>query len=554
MRGTGVSFRRGIDISFWLLAVVRLLAVPDTASIVDLGYGATNNNGNLLTQNIAARKGDGSYLALQQTYAYDALNRLTTFSEANGVSVWGQTNQYDRYGNRWATTTAGVSQAAMTPTVPEWINAAKNRIEGSQAGPLVYDAAGNITTHPQLGTMAYDAENRLTNFGAVSTYAYDGEGRRVKRQVGATITYYVYDGDGVLAAEYGGTSSIVGQRYLSVDHLGTTRLTTDGLAKVKSRCDYLPFGDQILAVAAQGGRDQIPEYGCGEADITLKFTGKERDAETGLDYFGARYMSAAQGRFTSPDEWAGGIVDAFTGAEISQPGPLPYADITDPQTINKYAYVRNNPLRYTDPTGHCPWCIGALTSVVTGGVIRAVTGQPVLDAKAIAIDAATGAIGAGLAGKAARLAQLAGFAKLENAAAQARYLGAFGEEAGGAANAGKEAFRTAAGKLRYADSAAGAAEVLEVKNVAQITARNATQIADEAAHAAATGRPMVLATRATTDVTRVQGLINSGAVQQTILPNVAKDGLRQGLFRGEAAAVGAATGAGCSVPGNSCAH
>jgi RHS repeat-associated protein len=82
------------------------------------------------------------------------------------------------------------------------------------------------------------------------------------------------------------------------------------------------------------------------------FTGKERDSETGLDYFGARYFSAAQGRFTSPDEFTGGIVDPFTGQQVGQPGPLPYADITDPQTLNKYAYVRNNPLRYIDPDGH----------------------------------------------------------------------------------------------------------------------------------------------------------------------------------------------------------
>jgi RHS repeat-associated protein len=83
-----------------------------------------------------------------------------------------------------------------------------------------------------------------------------------------------------------------------------------------------------------------------------EFTGKERDAETGLDFFLARYYSSAQGRFTSRDEWAGGIVDPFTGGQVGKPGPLPYADITDPQTLNKYAYVRNNPLRYTDPDGH----------------------------------------------------------------------------------------------------------------------------------------------------------------------------------------------------------
>jgi len=80
----------------------------------------------------------------------------------------------------------------------------------------------------------------------------------------------------------------------------------------------------------------------------IEFTGKERDGESGLDYFGARYFSAAQGRFTSPDEFIGGIVDSFTGRQVGQPGPLPYADIADPQTMNKYAYVRNNPPRYTE--------------------------------------------------------------------------------------------------------------------------------------------------------------------------------------------------------------
>lgn len=54
----------------------------------------------------------------------------------------------------------------------------------------------------------------------------------------------------------------------------------------------------------------------------------------------------------SPDEFKGGAVDPFTGQQASQPGPLPYSDITNPQTLNKYAYVMNNPLRYTDPDGH----------------------------------------------------------------------------------------------------------------------------------------------------------------------------------------------------------
>jgi RHS repeat-associated protein len=75
-------------------------------------------------------------------------------------------------------------------------------------------------------------------------------------------------------------------------------------------------------------------------------TGKERDAETGLDYFGARYFSGAQGRFTSPD-WS------------AKPQPVPYANLRDPQTLNLYGYVRNNPLKNHDPDGHvCIFGIG----------------------------------------------------------------------------------------------------------------------------------------------------------------------------------------------------
>jgi RHS repeat-associated protein len=65
--------------------------------------------------------------------------------------------------------------------------------------------------------------------------------------------------------------------------------------------------------------------------VDYKFTGKERDAESELDNFGARYNACSLGRFMSPDPMGG--------------------HYGDPQTLNRYAYVRNNPLRFTDPTG-----------------------------------------------------------------------------------------------------------------------------------------------------------------------------------------------------------
>jgi RHS repeat-associated protein len=75
--------------------------------------------------------------------------------------------------------------------------------------------------------------------------------------------------------------------------------------------------------------------------FAYKFTGKERDTESGLDYFGARYYASSMGRFMSPD-WA------------AKAEPVPYAKLDNPQSLNLYAYMRNNPLGGVDQDGHFP--------------------------------------------------------------------------------------------------------------------------------------------------------------------------------------------------------
>jgi RHS repeat-associated protein len=153
--------------------------------------------------------------------------------------------------------------------------------------------------------------------------------------VNGQATTYVYDATGQLAVEYGSATD-AGTNYLTADHLGSTRLITDATGSVARCYDYLPFGEEIANGTA--GRTD-PCFGSGTypapQDIeSAKFTGKQRDAETGLDWFDTRYFSAAQGRYTSPDgmiakkEW-----------------------LSDPQRWNHYAYVRNNPMRYIDPNG-----------------------------------------------------------------------------------------------------------------------------------------------------------------------------------------------------------
>jgi RHS repeat-associated protein len=86
-------------------------------------------------------------------------------------------------------------------------------------------------------------------------------------------------------------------------------------------------------------------------------TRKERDNETGLDYFLARYYSSTQGRFTSPDEFTGGPDELYDFADDASDNPTFYADLSNPQSLNKYQYTYNDPLNLTDDDGHCPICV-----------------------------------------------------------------------------------------------------------------------------------------------------------------------------------------------------
>jgi len=111
------------------------------------------------------------------------------------------------------------------------------------------------------------------------------------------------------------------------DPLGTRRAQTDYAGVLEQTCASLPFGDALNCTNSL----QFP--------TEHHFTGKERDTESGNDYFGARYYGSSMGRFMSPD-WA------------AKAQPVPYAKLENPQTLNLYAYVGNNPLSRTDPTGH----------------------------------------------------------------------------------------------------------------------------------------------------------------------------------------------------------
>jgi RHS repeat-associated protein len=181
----------------------------------------------------------------------------------------------------------------------------------------------------------YDYSNNLTdvtkNSVVLGEYLYDGDGKRIQVIQDNKTTTYIYGGSKVLHEEntigtadyiYGPEgllarkTSINGEShtfYYHTDHLGSTRLVTDGNTAIISDATYHPFGESTT-----------------EGSENYLFTGKQKDT-TGLYYFGARYYDPEIGQFTTQD-------------------PLP-GQIQSPQTLNRYIYCLNNPLKYIDPAG-----------------------------------------------------------------------------------------------------------------------------------------------------------------------------------------------------------
>ncbi|HWR35382.1 MAG TPA: RHS repeat-associated core domain-containing protein [Clostridia bacterium] len=304
-------------------AVISSTRISPPATVMSLSYDHHDgsNNGNIyqVRNDLDSNR--------TQNYAYDGFNRLVSYwtagsSAGNNYSVdaWGNLYQKTPYfgkTNYWP--------LSETPNV-------KNRF-----GAHTYDNAGNMTD----GQYSYDAESQLASAGSLA-FTYDGDGKRVKKSNGTLYwtgigsdplfetsldgvtvkdTYLYFAGKRVAKVENGNTY------FYLTDHLGTTRKVAQADGTICLDEDFYPYGEQQQTYTAT----------CSEKYL---FTGKERDSETGLDYFGARYYGSNMGRWMSPD-WAGA------------PEPVPYADFGDPQTLNLYGYVRNNPLSHADADGHC---------------------------------------------------------------------------------------------------------------------------------------------------------------------------------------------------------
>ena len=289
-----------------------------------------------------------------QAYVYDRMSRLEDGQVEIPGEVKSQTLTYDSYGNLTSLTTDGAILA--TP-----VNTATNRLANA-----TYDAGGNltgITLGGEAYKYTYDPLNMMKHLQSSGDQArifiYDADDERIftfdcvfadcqtqDDQLTATLRGldgkvlrvfqlpfgegwqwqrdYVYRDGLLLAAVEPKAGGGEKRSYLHLDHLGTPRQITDESGSAVALHSYYPFGGE----ATDPSQDEVE----------LKFTGHERDGNGSdgagmLDYMHARYCSPELGRFSSVD-------------------PLRrYSASRSPQSWNRYSYVANNPMGYTDPDG-----------------------------------------------------------------------------------------------------------------------------------------------------------------------------------------------------------
>ena len=322
-----------------------------------------------------------------ETYSYDGVGNILSLAHAAVNGSWTSTYAYDE------------------PNNPPTDNRLTSTTVGQTKSPYTYDAHGNMTSMSHLPLMAWDFKDQLqatqtqiANNGAVPTtyYVYDASGQRV-RKVNATAggavaneriylggfeVYREYDGSGATTLERqslhvmddrqrvalvenltvgkdGSPPQLI--RYQFGNHLGSAILELDGNAQIISYEEYYPYGSTSYQATDQSIDAAAKRY---------RYTGKERDEESGLSYHGARYYASWLGRWIACD-------------------PLPTA--LGAGGTNPYCYTRDNPLNLIDPTGldsDPPPSINGAYAPTLGGTITAT--PPAAPAPAPAQTAATG--------------------------------------------------------------------------------------------------------------------------------------------------------------------
>jgi RHS repeat-associated protein len=310
-------------------------------------------------------------------FTYDALNRLETAYGYFGTNqaIKDCSYSYNSIGN--IMNKCGVTFTYGDPLHPSAVT------QISTGKTYVYDDANGNMTSGGGRTFTWDVDNRVTSvsMGGVTSMEYDYSGMRVKKDgIGGTTLYpfpgVEIDPSGVMTKFIRiGTENFASRkgtdqyRFYHNDHLGGVNVITDGSGARCQLNEYDPWG----SVSKQDGN----------CDPTHRFTGKELDPETGLYYYGGRYYDPEISRFISPDPFV--------------------QDPEDPQNLNRYSYVLNDPQGYTDPSGYFymgkgigdrPFG-GSIFGAIFGAIVGFIAGGPMGSAMMGAVIGA--AVGAAVA-------------------------------------------------------------------------------------------------------------------------------------------------------------
>ncbi|MBZ0318910.1 MAG: hypothetical protein K8L91_21020 [Anaerolineae bacterium] len=274
------------------------------------------------------------------TWGYDNQYRLTNETIHDGGNTISSSYAYDDVGNRTSQTVNGQATTSSYNALDQMTQS----VTGGTTTTYAYDGRGNLATTTMgsdVTTYSWDALDRLTTVdmpaGADSAYTYDPNGYRVRQTLGSDTTNYLWDefsaygdvvretnGTGTELANYtlanqqliaqvrGGAAS-----YYLQDGQGSTRALTNATGDITDTYNYLAYGQ----LYNQTGTTTNPYL----------YTGQQFDSATGLYDLRARYYDPNVGRFVSRDTY-----------------PINYRN---PNQLNRYGYVSNNPINKVDPTG-----------------------------------------------------------------------------------------------------------------------------------------------------------------------------------------------------------
>jgi RHS repeat-associated protein len=297
-------------------------------------------------------------------YALDYTYSLTRAHSALKIGDYGY--QYDANGNVTAEIYGTNGRVARRTGSGEFEDSDDS---DPTIGHVMYNFSDVHPDNPAPGTVVksyvWDEENRMkeaVNGREHVYFGYDAGGERTVKwsEHGETVyldrmyqvetsthpalyTKHIFVGDTRLISRIGDEGGSYGGQdaemyYYHADHLGSSNWVTDNQGAEYEHLEYAPYGESWV----EEGRDSLNR-------IDHLFTGKELDDETGLYYFGARYMDPKTSRWMSADP---------KGSELMDPKSKEYSPIDG---INWYAYCSNNPLNYIDPNGENPWKTGGPT-------------------------------------------------------------------------------------------------------------------------------------------------------------------------------------------------